>query len=216
MRGGLPFSADRMHPILSLVQTIVCSLPCNPLTVIRAYRIANNSRLFDPTYYQTQLTKRLSSRQDPLVHYLATGAETRADPHPLFDTAYYLTQCPTVAEQGVNPLVHYLDKGGISGYSPSRQFDSAYYLRVYPVVKQHGLNPFVHYLTRGIIEDRYPLNDMYRVWMDENEKPTGPDGQSDRMEFLSARPLISVLMPTYSTMSGIPQLGIVHCRRRFD
>ena len=351
MRGGLPFSADRMHPILSLVQTIVCSLPCNPLTVIRAYRIANNSRLFDPTYYQTQLTKRLSSRQDPLVHYLATGAETRADPHPLFDTAYYLTQCPTVAEQGVNPLVHYLatgaetradphplfdqafycahdliekirnetplthflrigchknidphplfdssfyldkypdvaeqglppaihfvrfgleegrqchllfdadyytkqnpdavavagnpllhflqtgwlegqnphplfdtayyltqcptvaeqgvnplvhylDKGGISGYSPSRQFDSAYYLRVYPVVKQHGLNPFVHYLTRGIIEDRYPLNDMYRVWMDENEKPTGPDGQSDRMEFLSARPLISVLMPTYNT-----------------
>ena len=133
------------------------------------------------------------------MHYLATGAETRADPHPLFDTAYYLTQCPTVAEQGVNPLVHYLDKGGISGYSPSRQFDSAYYLRVYPVVKQHGLNPLVHYLTRGIMEDRSPLNDMYRVWMDENEKPTGPDGQSDRMEFLSARPLISVLMPTYNT-----------------
>ncbi|MBT5819136.1 MAG: glycosyltransferase, partial [Proteobacteria bacterium] len=135
----------------------------------------------------------------PLVHFLTTDVETRADPHPLFDTAYYLTQCPDVAEQGINPLVHYLGKGGISGYSPSSQFDSSYYLRVYPVVKQHGLNPLVHYLTRGIIEDRYPLNDMYRAWMDENEKPTGPDGQSDRMESLSARPLISVLMPTYNT-----------------
>ena len=72
MKGGLPFSADRLRPILGLVQTIVCSLPCNPLTIIRAYRITNNSGLFDPTYYQTQLTKPLSSGQDPLVHYLTT------------------------------------------------------------------------------------------------------------------------------------------------
>ena len=155
--------------------------------------------IFDAPYYLDRYPDVAEQGINPLVHYLATGAETRADPHPLFDTAYYLTQYPDVAEQGINPLVHYLGKGGISGYSPSSQFDSSYYLRVYPVVKQHGLNPLVHYLTRGIIEDRYPLNDMYRAWMDENEKPTDPDGQSDRMESLSARPLISVLMPTYNT-----------------
>ena len=275
MRRRLPFSTDHLRPILSLARTVVFSLPRNPLALIRAYRIADNSGLFDQTYYQTQLTKPLSNGQDPLVHYLSTDAETRADPHPLFDadyytklnpdavaaagnpllhflqtgglerrsphllfdtpyyldrypevaeqglnplvhylqktleqrtnphplfdTTFYLAQDPTVAEQGLNPLVHFLDEGGISGYSPSSQFDSAYYLRVYPAVKQHGLNPLVHFLTRGINEDRYPLNDMYQAWINENEKPTSPDGRSDRIESLSIRPLISVLMPTYNT-----------------
>ncbi|MBT3640585.1 MAG: glycosyltransferase [Acidiferrobacteraceae bacterium] len=385
----MPFSTDHLRPILSLARTVVFSLPRNPLALIRAYRIADNSGLFDQTYYQTQLTKPLSNGQDPLVHYLTADAETRADPHPLFDTTFYLAQDPTVAEQGLNPLVHYLtadaetradphplfdqafycahglidrvknetplthflrigchknidphplfdssfyldkypdvaeqgippaihfvrfglgegrkchplfdadyytklnpdgvaaagnpllhflqtgglerrsphllfdtpyyldrypevaeqglnplvhylqktleqrtnphplfdttfylaqdptvaeqglnplvhflDEGGISGYSPSSQFDSAYYLRVYPAVKQHGLNPLVHFLTRGINENRYPLNDMYRAWIDENEKPTNLGGRSDRIESLSIRPLISVLMPTYNT-----------------
>ena len=354
MRRRLPFSTDHLRAILSLARTVVFSLPRNPLALIRAYRIADNSGLFDQTYYQTQLTKPLSNGQDPLVHYLTTDAETRADPHPLFDqafycahglidrvknetplthflrigchknidphplfdssfyldkypdvaeqgippaihfvrfglgegrkchplfdadyytklnpdavaaagnpllhflqagglerrsphllfdtpyyldrypevaeqglnplvhylqktleqrtnphplfdTTFYLAQDPTVAEQGLNPLVHFLGKGGISGYSPSSQFDSAYYLRVYPVVKQHGLNPLVHFLTRGIIEDRYPLNDMYRAWIDENEKPASPDSRSNQIESLSIRPLISVLMPTYNTDTG--------------
>jgi GT2 family glycosyltransferase len=155
--------------------------------------------LFDTTFYLTQDPTVAEQGLNPLVHYLTTDAETRADPHPLFDTTFYLTQDPTVAEQGLNPLVHFLDKGGISGYSPSSQFDSAYYLRVYPAVKQHGLNPLVHFLTRGINEDRYPLNDMYQAWINENEKPTSPNGRSDRIESLSIRPLISVLMPTYNT-----------------
>ena len=155
--------------------------------------------LFDAGYYQTQLTKPLPSGQDPLVHYLTTDAETRADPHPLFDAGYYTKHNPDAVAAAGNPLLHFLSKGGINGCSPSSQFDSAYYLRVYPAVKQSGLNPLVHFLTRGINEDRYPLNDMYRAWIDENEKPTDPDGQSDRIESLSVRPLISVLMPTYNT-----------------
>ena len=159
----------------------------------------NPHPLFDTTFYLAQDPTVAEQGLNPLVHYLSTDAETRADPHPLFDTTFYLAQDPTVAEQGLNPLVHFLDEGGISGYSPSSQFDSAYYLRVYPAVKQHGLNPLVHFLTRGINEDRYPLNDMYQAWINENEKPTSPDGRSDRIESLSIRPLISVLMPTYNT-----------------
>jgi O-antigen biosynthesis protein len=351
MKRRLLFSADHLRLMLSLARAVIFCLPDNPFTIIRAYRLANNSKLFDPTYYQAQLTEPLPSGQDPLVHYLTADAETRADPHPLFDqafycahglidritnetplmhflrigchknidphplfdssfyldkypdvaeqdippgihffrfgleegrnchllfdpdyyakqnpdavatgensllhflqtgwlerrsphllfdtpyyldrypevteqginplvhylqttlqqrtnphplfdTSFYMTQYPTVAQQGLNPLVHFLRKGGASGCSPSRQFDSAYYLRVYPAVKQHGLNPLVHFLTRGIIEGRYPLNDMYRAWINENEKLTAPGGRPDQIESLSARPLISVLMPTYNT-----------------
>ena len=155
--------------------------------------------LFDTAYYLDRYPDVAEQGINPLLHFLQTGWLEGQNPHLLFDTAYYLDRYPDVAEQGINPLVHFLGKGGISGYSPSSQFDSAYYLRVYPVVKQHGLNPLVHFLTRGIIENRYPLNDMYRAWIDENEKLTDPDGQSDRMASLSARPLISVLMPTYNT-----------------
>ena len=155
--------------------------------------------LFDTPYYLDRYPEVAEQGLNPLVHYLQKTLEQRTNPHPLFDTTFYLTQDPTVAEQGLNPLMHFLDEGGISGYSPSSQFDSAYYLRVYPAVKQHGLNPLVHFLTRGINEDRYPLNDMYQAWINENEKPTSPNGRSDRIESLSIRPLISVLMPTYNT-----------------
>ena len=74
----------------------------------------------------------------------------------------------------LNPLIHFLDKGGISGFSPSKKFDSAYYLRDHPTVKLHAVNPLVHFLTKGIIEGRYPLNDMYRAWINENEKANRP------------------------------------------
>jgi hypothetical protein len=65
------------------------------------------------------------SRNNPLAHFLESGAMRGRRPNPLFDTAWYLQQYPGVAESGMNPLEHYLEVGAAKGYKPNPSFDPA-------------------------------------------------------------------------------------------
>jgi hypothetical protein len=63
--------------------------------------------LFEPSHYRNSCAEAPSSGQNPLVHFLESGAGA-ANPHPLFDCEAYLHAHPDIAAQGTNPLVHYL------------------------------------------------------------------------------------------------------------
>jgi hypothetical protein len=63
--------------------------------------------LFEPSHYRNSCAEPLASGQNPLVHFLESGAAA-ANPHPLFDCTAYLDAHPDAAAQGANPLVNYL------------------------------------------------------------------------------------------------------------
>ena len=63
------------------------------------------------------------SRNNPLAHFLESGAMQGRRPNPLFDTAWYLKQYPDVAESGMNPLEHFLEGGAAKGHKPNPLFD---------------------------------------------------------------------------------------------
>jgi hypothetical protein len=72
---------------------------------------AKMGRLFDASYYLGQLVEDEGSIDDPLQHYLSSGAADGLDPSPFFSTSHYLAMAPDVAEMGVNPLEHYVQAG---------------------------------------------------------------------------------------------------------
>jgi hypothetical protein len=65
------------------------------------------------------------SRNNPLAHFLESGALQGRRPNPLFDTAWYLQRYPDAAESGMNPLEHYLEVGAAKGYKPNPFSDPA-------------------------------------------------------------------------------------------
>ena len=65
------------------------------------------------------------SRNNPLAHFLESGAMHGRRPSPLFDTAWYLQQYPDAAESGMNPLEHFLEVGAAKGYKPNPFVDPA-------------------------------------------------------------------------------------------
>ena len=70
--------------------------------------------LFSVEHYRSQ-HKALS--ENPLVHYVRTGAAEGASPHPEFNGAWYARAHPDVGT--VNPLVHYISVGRARGYEPT-------------------------------------------------------------------------------------------------
>ncbi|MDH2310389.1 glycosyltransferase [Methylobacterium brachiatum] len=115
--------------------------------------------LFDRDWYLAINSDVLAGLDDPLAHYLLTGANEGRDPHPLFAGAWYLTKNPDVAVAGYNPLIHYLMNGGAEGRDPHPLFASGWYLKNNPDVASGGLNPLIHYLLKGAAEgsDPHPL-----------------------------------------------------------
>ena len=69
------------------------------------------SGLFDTGWYTVHDPEVARSGIDPVDHYLANGAITRASPGPEFDASQYLAANPDVISAGVNPLLHYLRYG---------------------------------------------------------------------------------------------------------
>jgi hypothetical protein len=55
-------------------------------------RMIRESGLFDEEWYLANNRDVAASGEDPVAHYLRTGAKERRDPSPLFDTAYYAQQ----------------------------------------------------------------------------------------------------------------------------
>ena len=114
--------------------------------------------LFDPAHYLAWNPDVAASTQDPLAHYLSSGAAELRDPHPLFVSRDYVAQAEAAGLAGarLNPLAHYLMLGAAHGLSPNRWFDPAFYLRRHGDVADAGLNPALHYALAGARERRDP------------------------------------------------------------
>ncbi|NVD39795.1 glycosyltransferase [Ensifer sp. HO-A22] len=74
-------------------------------TVVRA------SKYFDAGWYLGQNRDVEAAGFDPVLHYIAFGAEEGRNPGPYFDGGLYLLRRPDVAASGINPLVHFLRWG---------------------------------------------------------------------------------------------------------
>jgi hypothetical protein len=117
------------------------------------------SPLFDRAYYLRNNPVVAARQQDPLVHYMTTGALELRNPHALFDAQYYVGQHPEVLAKKTNPLLHFMAEGANRGYNPNRLFDIDYYLWRNPEVKSSGMNPLAHFILYGANKgfDPHPL-----------------------------------------------------------
>jgi GT2 family glycosyltransferase/glycosyltransferase involved in cell wall biosynthesis len=118
--------------------------------------LISQSGLFDTQYYFHRNPDVAGSGEDPVRHYLDSGARESRDPHPLFDSDWYLANNADVRSSGDNPLVHYLRVGALEGRSPHPLFDAATYLAQNEDVRTAGNNPLIHYLNFGGAEGRDP------------------------------------------------------------
>jgi FkbM family methyltransferase len=120
----------------------------------RHSKLIRESQLLDENWYRTKYSELVTSRTDPVLHYLRCGAAQGCDPNQLFDTRWYLEQNPDVAAAGVNPLLHYIQAGWKEGRQPNLHFHPHLYLEANPDVAAAGVEPLSHYLSTGIRERR--------------------------------------------------------------
>jgi GT2 family glycosyltransferase/ADP-heptose:LPS heptosyltransferase len=113
-------------------------------------------QLFDPVWYVAHYPEVISTRMDPLDHYLSIGVAQGFNPHPVFDTSYYLERHPHAKQSGFNPLQDFLIFGAAEQRHPHPLFDTSWYFEQYPDVAAARLNPLLHYLARGLAERREP------------------------------------------------------------
>ena len=130
-----------------------------PLTVQRA--LVEASSLFDSAHYIAQCPDAVAA---PLDHFLKTGGDTFASPHPLFDTLFYLRQRPDLIRSGWNPLVYYLVNAAKGKADPHPLFSTGYYLAKNPEIG--SANPLAHFVRCGATEGRspHPLFDVRFYW----------------------------------------------------
>lgn len=141
---------------------------------------------------------------------LIRNAKTCARRSGLFDADWYLANYPEVATAGHDPFLHYVSMGAAEGRDPGPHFSTLRYLQRYPDLGRSGVNPLLHYLNFGIREGRqiFPANTGtkdYHSWIEQHER--GGEKRSAafrrRLEKLSRRPLISIIMPTYNTRTEL-------------
>lgn len=112
-------------------------------------RLLRASGLFDESYYCDRYRDQLEPGQDPVEHYLTTGARAGCDPHELFSTQWYQERNPDVAASAINPLIHFIRFGHAEERSPHPLFDVGLYRFLYPEVTASAQNPLQHYLEQG-------------------------------------------------------------------
>ncbi len=76
---------------------------------------------FNTRYYLAKNPDVRALAQDPVSHYLVSGAAEGREPRPWFDSLFYLATYPECAEQSLNPFMHYLSVGRDKGYATESQ-----------------------------------------------------------------------------------------------
>ncbi len=172
------------------------------------YELLARSEFFSREWYLRSYDDVRAAGQDPIEHYLATGAREGRDPSPLFSTRSYLASRPDVASQELNPLVHFLRYGLTDGQtSPSTihtgsidpiggepheytrikasgWFDTGWYLSKYPDVREAGVDPLGHYLSNGASEGRDPGPRFNTSWYLRNRPDVAAAGLNPLFHFV--------------------------------
>ncbi|MDM0038518.1 glycosyltransferase [Variovorax sp. J22G21] len=84
-----------------------------PIDYIQAAKKIKNSKLFDEDFYVSQLPASDLEQWDPVMHYLATGAQFCTEVNSKFSLIGYLAKYPDLRAACANPLLHWLDSGRI-------------------------------------------------------------------------------------------------------
>jgi GT2 family glycosyltransferase len=129
----------------AIARPLLC-LPANWRTR-RACRQIAVSGLFDAYWYASQHPEALSSRADPLRHFVTIGWRRAFDPSPLFDISWYTSAYPEAKRRDVNPLLHYLQVGSRRHFWPNPFFNPDWYLQ--QLSGPIATTPLGHYLGVG-------------------------------------------------------------------
>jgi GT2 family glycosyltransferase len=105
---GLP--VEPLEEVLAIPGLLAAA---NDPDFVRAYALADQSGLFDPDYYRSQVP--VSEDVDPLAHYLIWGHHAFLDPSPSFNSAEYDIVNADSKSVGMNPLLRWLDHGRPAG-----------------------------------------------------------------------------------------------------
>lgn len=79
--------------------------------LIRDALTLRSTSAFDVAHYLNRYWDVAASGVDPVVHYLAIGAQEGRDPSVSFSSRWYAARYRDVAEAEINPLVHYVRYG---------------------------------------------------------------------------------------------------------
>lgn len=94
-------------------------------------------------------SKDLDNLQNPLLHYLTSGADGAFDPNPYFHSAWYARENPSVSRAYPTGLQHFASVGAREGQDPSPLFNTRYYFSVHPELAVRGENPLSNFLLQG-------------------------------------------------------------------
>lgn len=139
------------------------------------------SELFDRDFYRLQFDGPVG---DAVRHYVETGANAGAWPHPLFDTGYYLAKHPDVRAAGLPPLLHYLLTWSQEGRRPNAFFDPRWYARNNPDLETLRLDPLSHYMRFGIDRDAFPSAEFDPKFYRHELRRTGQAADNPLAHFL--------------------------------
>lgn len=114
---------------------------------------------------------------DPVEHYLESGASSDLAPDDSFSTRFYLDRSPDVVQAGAHPFLHYLKWGKLEGRLPHpaflpgtpdpesdgpditlmrRDFDVEFYEAEYPEIRSCHIDAVRHYFHFGWKQGRDP------------------------------------------------------------
>jgi O-antigen biosynthesis protein len=125
------------------------------LRFIRTYRKVTDLKLFERSFYRSQLAHDLPGWIDPLAHCLSQSASNFSNPNALFNSKYYLAQNPAILNLEINLLSHFVLEGIANNRSPHSLIDINFYTKAYPdVLTEFEESPLQHLLKYGLNENR--------------------------------------------------------------
>lgn len=111
----------------------------------RSVAVIRRSGLFDEAWYRGQLDGQRVD--DPVEHFVTTGAAQGLQPSPLFDPSYYLEQDPSATRTNADPFTHFLAGGARRLRSPHPLFDAELVAERTPEAGRHEHGPLGWYLA---------------------------------------------------------------------
>lgn len=136
---------------------------------------------FDTPFYLSSNPDVVSSRVDPLKHYLDHGWHEHRDPTPWFSTQFYLDHQPDVRLSGINPFYHYIQSGRAEGRKPCRAPSLTKKPIVSVIVPNYNHAQFLTERLDSILEQSY--NNIEILVLDD----ASTDGSREIIETFQSR-----------------------------
>lgn len=176
------------------------------------------SGLFDGEYYLQSNPDVRAANIDPLKHFVKHGWKEGRNPSAQFDINFYLTTYTDVADANINPLIHYIKYGTKEGRKTNPSDTAELKPQSFSKIKKLILlskyaknNP---QLVKKFIKEAQQ-NGLFYAVSQVRSKVTSPSGPAalkpyrynepildevvrNKIENLTYKPLVSIIMPVYN------------------